>query len=1194
MDYFIKIKERLAQPKRVPPPGVVQLAKMERAWKYIQSTCLYHHKWTNVRIESTPLPAQIKVIVDVLVQEELRRSDSDDTVAGACMEYLLRQNILGQLVVLAEHDQPLGFRAEVIRMLSHLINLLDDNFLIHRHVHNPILVLLRQMSKPASGAALYTPVISPAAARNSPVLAQKGTQKAYEYCGDSTTSDEEDLVELMYVICSKIHGYPALLHIFFQDRSWIQSMEQQHRDPLSDTEEPPSETGHPDTPQPQYEFLLLSHLLRFTHRQGRVGDIARTSILFLLELTTIEITATCGSTSALEKFVLNECGFAAMISAGLDALYSQLPRRVRLAIGGTSTGSATQQKLLASSRDVPKPSRQAAWWRDAGDDAVLTNDPEFQGLVEAFLVHIEFIQDVLDRCPSALVCRAMLEHFYNHFLVSIFYPSLLESSDADGSSVAVMVYLGYILQTVQQPDLAKTLMGFLLGVPEISHEVFRGPSDRLASGDENDIDVSLVVPFTLRDLICSNLQSTVSQDAVIAALNLLKTIVTEQCRFANRLFEMEPQRPSDVRSAWLMNYTVAMDIHQRELEMYSDLVHQLDHSAAWHGTPKSHPPKLGRPQISATAAAAAGACTRSPGPHECSTILGIQGMRHRSLGPTERETWSYGPHYNDDTFSHGYINYLSDASNEWELHREYHLSRNPPVSAALATGFSGFATPTGDMQHLYQISPASTPGPGTPTVLSARERYLCGEPPTTPTTTTTSKRRSRKYSDAIQTLAVRENWRLPSRRSAAALSTIDEGGNSGTWSHIPPSPAEEQATAASQVTLARSPVQSCSLAIKSSDPILRSLLHLLTKFFAQNRECNLALTGVFSALILCPSRSLENWFGFEKHALVRGPLLRPWQRWLDHASRSGGMLAGDSLKGIYGADSNEDDDDSDGDLAAFVRGGSAKALSEGGRMPCGPMRSGQGGSDAHILGDGENGDGDEAEAEAEADKMLQCAIRALPEGATLPLLYAILKGLVQQAQTLSIKVPYFESRVRRARNALMGVVEDENELIEELECARMFGSGASRDNDGGNGNGPDEGMSELLIGTLGGSGSRHNTVSDRKEWQQQQQQRSRRNSASTLNSQSRLPTASPTRHGRRSGSMSTAGDASDTAVSPAASTSLSPTPQAKTSQALAIPPSNPNMHGYIENVIILQEAIKEWVARVQTRRENGGDELTIR
>lgn len=118
------------------------------------------------------------------MDEEIRQEEGQ---TGVCMEYLLRNGVLVVLVNLAAGDYPSGVRGEVVRFVTTLINLLDDKFLVHNAVFKPTLKLIRGCVEDPVASELY----------------------------------HEDLVDLMYVICSKIHGFPDLLNIFFHDRTWL-------------------------------------------------------------------------------------------------------------------------------------------------------------------------------------------------------------------------------------------------------------------------------------------------------------------------------------------------------------------------------------------------------------------------------------------------------------------------------------------------------------------------------------------------------------------------------------------------------------------------------------------------------------------------------------------------------------------------------------------------------------------------------------------------------------------------------------------------------------------------------------------------------------------------------------------------------------------------------------------------------------
>ncbi|KAI8324624.1 hypothetical protein GQ54DRAFT_256121, partial [Martensiomyces pterosporus] len=604
------------------------------------------------------------------------------------MEYLLGNSILDELVKLAGTDAPVGVRGVVISNLSTFVNLTEDKLLVQKAVHNPILELLRSY---LSVASLFN-----------------ARQHAYD----------DDFVDFMYAICSKIRGEPMLLNIFFQDRRWLKSIEQRSTSTESigalgrsiDSLRSSSSGQQQGT---TYEFLLFSHLLRFIHVEGRAGDTARTSLLFLLELATTEIMASTGGSTALERFILEDSGFAAILSATLGALYSQLPRSVTISAGPAAvvpesfpSYSADLQNAIESSIFTSSSGARGSldrWPEDRG--AVSTSTPEFRARLASFAHLLGFIQEVLYRCPSQSICDEVLKNMRNNFLQAILYPSLLESSDTDGSSVAVMRYLEAMLQVARHESLVSTIMDFLTEESSAA-DVHSASSSTTASSSPGASQQQaqattraepMYLPFTLRDLIHTNMQSSVSSDAVISALNLLRLILSKHCRYSPRLIEVERVQPSGTKNGWTTNCTVAIDVHRQELEMYAKLMMQLESSSSGSGS---------------------------------------SGKRGR--GGSEGQVL--------------HIPWRQDAGQRG-------VSRERPRSSV------------------------REPKPAHPDSTSRRGVHL-------------EEGKHAKYN------------------------------------------------------------------VKQSDPIVRVLMSLLTKYFAQPRECNLALTGVLAALVGCPYRTLDLWLGF--------------------------------------------------------------------------------------------------------------------------------------------------------------------------------------------------------------------------------------------------------------------------------------------------------------------------------------------
>lgn len=463
----------------------------------------------------------------MLVNEEAQQ---EDNTTGVCMEYFLKNGILQYLVNVSEKlDYPEGIRGEAIRTIASMVDLLDDRFLVHNAVHKPTIKLLRFCVLDERQSELY----------------------------------HEDLVDLMYIICSKIHGFPALLNIFFHDKQWLTTPQKPSPSPPL----PPQTT----TILPEYEFLLFTYLLRFVHREGRSGDFARTGLLFLMEMATHQ----------LGDFIL-ESDFATIMSAGLGALYSQLPRKLIIK-DDSEINSTPASYLLGQDLDVRMyPSEELG--------VEQSNSEQFKYQLDSFLKLLEFCQDILIRCPNDAISERLLQCIRMIFLENILYPSILECSDIDGSSVAVVSYIDLILQTVQQQDLATVIVGFLMDNQD--DDVEDGPAHKLTSpisptahnlfaGVEFDRFKSspyftAAERFTLKDLIFSRLKSS-SQPTVIATLKLLKTLIVKHCRFANRLLSTCPDTTHD-RSDPVPSTIISH--HIREIELYFSLVSAIDQAHA--------------------------------------------------------------------------------------------------------------------------------------------------------------------------------------------------------------------------------------------------------------------------------------------------------------------------------------------------------------------------------------------------------------------------------------------------------------------------------------------------------------------------------------------------------------------------------------------------------------------------------------
>ena len=115
-----------------------------------------------------------------------------------------------------------------------------------------------------------------------------------------------ETVELLFGIAAKIRLQPEILPVWFNSSKG-------HRDP----------GGHPNSDADfmgftqKEDFPLCYHLIEHLHHEGRVGDFARTGLLYIFE--------TASLSTDLEDWLVDS-DIPTMMATGLGALYSQLSR----------------------------------------------------------------------------------------------------------------------------------------------------------------------------------------------------------------------------------------------------------------------------------------------------------------------------------------------------------------------------------------------------------------------------------------------------------------------------------------------------------------------------------------------------------------------------------------------------------------------------------------------------------------------------------------------------------------------------------------------------------------------------------------------------------------------------------------------------------------------------------------------------
>ncbi|EPE27973.1 hypothetical protein GLAREA_04764 [Glarea lozoyensis ATCC 20868] len=323
-----------------------------------------------------------------------------------------------------------------------------------------------------------------------------------------SSDTESEVVELSFNITTKIRLDPEILP------AWFTAQAREDDSDGQDAHEKFTGKTHKE------DFPLFYLLIDYIHHEGRVGDFARTGLLYIIEAASNSV--------ALEQWIV-ESDLATLMATGLGALYSQLSRKLVI-----DYPLGQLPPILALS-DYEHPVETS--------EIVSSASPDFQSHMETFLSHLVFWQDVLNHCKSVEVKQTLLEHFQVIFLQQLLYPSLLESSDVDGgSSVAVLTYLRRILESLEHPDMIHLILHYLLALPDSTPAPSGSRASISAARKRKSLDLATMMAthievdttpalFNLVDLIQTSLKSE-SEQTVSTTLQLVSVILKRHHRYA--------------------------------------------------------------------------------------------------------------------------------------------------------------------------------------------------------------------------------------------------------------------------------------------------------------------------------------------------------------------------------------------------------------------------------------------------------------------------------------------------------------------------------------------------------------------------------------------------------------------------------------------------------------------------------------
>ncbi|KAL6705190.1 hypothetical protein ACN47E_007295 [Coniothyrium glycines] len=318
---------------------------------------------------------------------------------------------------------------------------------------------------------------------------------------------EADIVELLFGIAAKIRLQPEILPVWFTTAATDSNgrVVNQQLDFAGVTQ--------------KEDFPLCYQLIDHVHHEGRIGDFARTGLLYVFESASRSMT--------LEQWIVSS-DLPTLMATGLGALYSQMSRKL---------------SILHPKHNLP-------FLLSLSDYSEMQSNPQaesffsedFQNHLATFLSYLTFWQDVLEHCRSIDVRHTLIDHFQILFLQQLLYPSLLESSDADGgSSVAVLTYLRHILEALDHPELVHMILQYLLALLDYTSDAPRNPRSPAAvkrrqslmllnavKDDEDKLNPSL---FNLVDLLLGSTSSK-SPQTITAALKLSSVILSKNHGYA--------------------------------------------------------------------------------------------------------------------------------------------------------------------------------------------------------------------------------------------------------------------------------------------------------------------------------------------------------------------------------------------------------------------------------------------------------------------------------------------------------------------------------------------------------------------------------------------------------------------------------------------------------------------------------------
>lgn len=291
------------------------------------------------------------------------------------MPVLAHALVLSVLTQAALKDKPQGVLIETVKFFQTLIANLDARFLSQQAVNKPLVRLIRHCVGDEDVDSAWGEDIAFEDSEEDTGLTRSGASDAVRF--------DEVVVGLMAFVASKLYGSQELLHIFFHDRQKDKNRSRRVSSGSMDsrnsgsTQRPPSpalsqnsstatvrangpsvgqEAPRQATPEDSaksFDFPLFTYLLRFVHAEGQAGQLARAGLAVIVKIAfeakPLEVSDDPRSSYRRVRFTQEE---------GADSLASDIAEYILQSdfvdVIGASLGAV--YGLLPSKLDISAPS----------------------------------------------------------------------------------------------------------------------------------------------------------------------------------------------------------------------------------------------------------------------------------------------------------------------------------------------------------------------------------------------------------------------------------------------------------------------------------------------------------------------------------------------------------------------------------------------------------------------------------------------------------------------------------------------------------------------------------------------------------------------------------------------------------------------------------------------------------------------